>query len=652
MRKLSVFVSPLIFQHSAFSFVRLTSLVVFVITILPLAGSSLYAQQYKWVTGGGSSAAIQNLEETVTDMCTDDNGNVYALSLVGDYNIEADTFFMASAFNTGMNPIPHILFTSYNCDGTMRFAKLLEADNSARSLGIAYDKGKVYVSGSLRGVNKRIGYDASFNMQHQCAFLAKFDTSGQYNWTQFIGPDIFNTFLNVGGRGKLAIDGQGNIHCYAYVGGGVQLTSTVLSTKGNYDLKYDVNGSLLSATRLQLADTNFFVKNVAVDKQTNKTYAIMEISGGTTTKSGSYLVAYDPGGNLLWLDSLKAYTGLSNLRFKAGEGLYVVGGAGGLQTFKFGSLAVSNTSYPTGALSTVSKVDPSDGSVKWIRQVNGSTGINAFGDLELLAGNKIAVVGLFNGKAKYKTDSITVPPGGTYHPLLFIIDTAGNLVKLDQLYATGGSNSGLVMTKDNKNSLYLGGFTSSSITATGLTTPYVTNGSTDFFVVKYGYECCTVPTVANFTAVVPNGKVGYFTFTGTSAYDSLIWNFGDGATDTAKNPSHVYSVSDTYTVCVTVYSECGTDTKCQKVVITVGIEDLAMGTISIYPNPFTGLLTIEGAEAGTKIALLNMLGQQLYNGTISSTKETVNTSDLPPGNYILHLTDAAGQRRSIKLTKD
>jgi hypothetical protein len=77
-----------------------------------------------------------------------------------------------------------------------------------------------------------------------------------------------------------------------------------------------------------------------------------------------------------------------------------------------------------------------------------------------------------------------------------------------------------------------------------------------------------------------------------------------------------------------------------------------MGTISIYPNPFTGLLTIEGAEAGTKIALLNMLGQQLYNGTISSTKETVNTSQSPAGNYILHLTDAAGQRKSIKLTKD
>jgi PKD repeat protein len=170
--------------------------------------------------------------------------------------------------------------------------------------------------------------------------------------------------------------------------------------------------------------------------------------------------------------------------------------------------------------------------------------------------------------------------------------------------------------------------------------------------VKYGYECCTVPTVANFTAVVPNGKVGYFTFTGTSPYDSLIWNFGDGATDTTKNPSHVYSVSDTYTVCVTVYSECGTDTKCQKVVITVGVEDLAMSTISIYPNPFTGLLTIEGAEAGTKIALLNMLGQQLYNGTISSTKETINTSQLPAGNYILHLTDTAGERKSIKLTKD
>jgi hypothetical protein len=46
-----------------------------------------------------------------------------------------------------------------------------------------------------------------------------------------------------------------------------------------------------------------------------------------------------------------------------------------------------------------------------------------------------------------------------------------------------------------------------------------------------------------------------------------------------------------------------------------------------------------------------MLGQQLYNGTISSTKETVNTSQSPAGDYILHLTDAAGQRKKHQTDK-
>ncbi|WP_276131910.1 T9SS type A sorting domain-containing protein [Polluticoccus soli] len=610
------------------------------------------AQKYQWVKGGGSSAAIQNRDEEVKHMCTDDNGNIYVLSEVGDHNIEADTFFMASAFNTSMNPIPHILFTSYTCGGTMRFAKLLEAKNSCQPKGIVYGNGKVYITGLMIGDSKRIGYDATFSPQYQTMFLAKFDTSGQYAWNKFVGDDVIANLTSTStAAGALAIDGQGNIHQYNYIKSGLEIAPSVITTAGNYDIKYDVNGNLLSAIKLQLADTGFFVKKVEIDKQNNNIYALMALGGGSTTKSASYLVAYDPAGNILWLDSLKAYTGLANLRFKAEEGLYVIGGANPLKTFDLGGLTVTNT-YPYGALSTISKVDPSDGSVKWIRQVNGSTGVNSLADIELLTGNKIAVSGIFNGKAKYKTDSIVSPPGGTTHPLFVIIDTAGNLVKLDQLHATGGYNSGSVMTKDNKNNVYIGGYTSTSITATGLTTPYFTNGSTDFFVVKYGYQCCTAPPVANFTAVVPNGKVGYFTYTGTSSYDSLKWNFGDGGMDTAKSPSHAYNVSDTFMVCVTVYSECGTDTKCQKVVITVGIDDLAMGAISIYPNPMNGLLTIEGAETGAKISLLNMLGQQVYNGVINSSKESINTANLPSGNYILHLTAASGERRSIKLTKE
>lgn len=44
------------------------------------------------------------------------------------------------------------------------------------------------------------------------------------------------------------------------------------------------------------------------------------------------------------------------------------------------------------------------------------------------------------------------------------------------------------------------------------------------------------------------------------------WTFGDGATSTLANPSHTYSISGKYLVCLVVTNDCGTDTYCDSVV--------------------------------------------------------------------------------------
>ena len=50
-------------------------------------------------------------------------------------------------------------------------------------------------------------------------------------------------------------------------------------------------------------------------------------------------------------------------------------------------------------------------------------------------------------------------------------------------------------------------------------------------------------------------------FTNTSAGDNLqyVWDFGDGATSTDTNPSHVYTATGTYTVTLTASNEVGSD---------------------------------------------------------------------------------------------
>src|SRR6185437_359404 len=127
-----------------------------------LFSSSAIAQSFKWLTGGGSTNSIDpysNYEEMTHYMCTDSHGNVYALSTVGDNNIKADTFYLAAVHSTGsagsIGSEINMLLTSYKCDGTMRWARLIE-DNSAFSIhGLAYDgSGNLYLAGASDGEAK------------------------------------------------------------------------------------------------------------------------------------------------------------------------------------------------------------------------------------------------------------------------------------------------------------------------------------------------------------------------------------------------------------------------------------------------------------------------------------------------------------------
>ncbi len=72
--------------------------------------------------------------------------------------------------------------------------------------------------------------------------------------------------------------------------------------------------------------------------------------------------------------------------------------------------------------------------------------------------------------------------------------------------------------------------------------------------------------VASFTASPTSGTVPLtvsFTDTSTRNPTSWAWEFGDGETATAQNPSHTYTTAGTYTARLTVTNEAGSDTSTQ-----------------------------------------------------------------------------------------
>ena len=82
-----------------------------------------------------------------------------------------------------------------------------------------------------------------------------------------------------------------------------------------------------------------------------------------------------------------------------------------------------------------------------------------------------------------------------------------------------------------------------------------------------------VPPVANFSDSISGLSVS-FTDSSTDSDGSIAsrsWNFGDGSSSTAANPSHTYSAAGTYSVSLTVTDNSGaTNTKTQSVTVSGG----------------------------------------------------------------------------------
>ena len=58
-----------------------------------------------------------------------------------------------------------------------------------------------------------------------------------------------------------------------------------------------------------------------------------------------------------------------------------------------------------------------------------------------------------------------------------------------------------------------------------------------------------------------------FTDASLNTPTSWLWDLGDGNTSTMQNPTHTYAQAGTYTVCLTVTNDCGSDSSCAAVVV-------------------------------------------------------------------------------------
>jgi hypothetical protein len=138
---------------------------------------------------------------------------------------------------------------------------------------------------------------------------------------------------------------------------------------------------------------------------------------------------------------------------------------------------------------------------------------------------------------------------------------------------------------------------------------------------------------------------------------SYTWDFGDGTpTSDSEAPTHTFASSGSYTVTLTLESECGKFIHTTTISI-LGIDnpEIDNAIIALYPNPAHESATIEnkGHANIEEVTVLNMLGQVMYSQkAMNNQKHHLDLSGYAAGIYTVRiLTDKGFAVRKFEIVK-
>ena len=124
------------------------------------------------------------------------------------------------------------------------------------------------------------------------------------------------------------------------------------------------------------------------------------------------------------------------------------------------------------------------------------------------------------------------------------------------------------------------------------------------------------------------------------------------------NPSEIPPVlwkdglpGGTYTVEITNTQPCVSVS--EPVVWGLSIGENELSNLTIYPNPTTGSINIEGLnpEVSSTIAIYNSVGMLMISQEVNSEIERMDMADLPNGLYIIQVQNKDGLVSSYKINK-
>lgn len=158
--------------------------------------------------------------------------------------------------------------------------------------------------------------------------------------------------------------------------------------------------------------------------------------------------------------------------------------------------------------------------------------------------------------------------------------------------------------------------------------------------------------VADFT-IVHQGGNSYLFQDLSAGGGTYLWNFGDGNTSNVNGDvSHTYSDGNAHTVTLTVTNDCGSDSFFDEITSTASLEEIDQNVL-IYPNPTSGLITIETQKyVGINYLISDNLGRIIEEGVFTNSITVFDLSELASGVYLLQLQYEEGLiTKKIELSK-
>lgn len=149
-------------------------------------------------------------------------------------------------------------------------------------------------------------------------------------------------------------------------------------------------------------------------------------------------------------------------------------------------------------------------------------------------------------------------------------------------------------------------------------------------VTKTGFVTVSASPIADFTSDVTSGfaplTVSFTDLSGGSP-SAWSWDFGDGGTSTAQNPSHTYDVAGTYSVTLTASNACGSDTITRTDYVTVS-DPIEASTTHVASIVVTKENLAQGNKRGRAVVtVVDDVGAPVPNATVTGDF-TGKTTDL------------------------